>query len=86
MLKVEETLHDYHLARVVESARAILNHAKNVFRSLESAGRTSDGVPQFVESNLNQKRDHAEEPIQPRCACCDVHVSTPCWVCVICSK
>jgi hypothetical protein len=81
MVKVEETLHDFHFARVVESARGTISRVKGIFRTLESYGAPSDDI---ITASA-QTRVVEEERVDPMCACCAKPVSTPCWACVACS-
>ncbi|KAF9557963.1 hypothetical protein CPC08DRAFT_736574 [Agrocybe pediades] len=83
ILKVEETLHDYHLAHVIGKSRSTLNHAKSLFRALESSTHTSSEGPQL--DNYDTAKRPAET-VEPLCASCNARVSTPCWVCVVCTK
>ncbi|KIM45643.1 hypothetical protein M413DRAFT_344967 [Hebeloma cylindrosporum] len=82
MVKVEETLHDFHFAQVVESARGTITRVKGIFRTLESHGAPSD-------DNLAasvQVSQVEEGCVDPMCACCAKRVSTPCWACVVCAR
>lgn len=81
MVKVEETLHDFHFAQVVESARTTISRVKGIFRTLESYGAPSnDDITASVQTRVGE-----EERIDPICACCTKRVTTPCWACVVCS-
>ncbi|KAF8069901.1 hypothetical protein FPV67DRAFT_1413425 [Lyophyllum atratum] len=78
VVKVEQTLHDYDIVRVVEGARAIFERAKTTFRSLESAHLRPDD-----ERHLTSYEGHHSSPT---CACCEKDVLPPCWACVVCTK
>jgi len=78
IVKVEETLHDFHFAQVVKSARATINRVKCIFRALD--GTTSDDTT-ALEKVLVVEEDCTDL----LCACCAQRVSTPCWACVVCS-
>ncbi|KAH9484737.1 hypothetical protein JR316_0001637 [Psilocybe cubensis] len=79
IIKVEETLHDFYFAKVVESARTVVSRTKGIFRALESAGLHSD-------VNHTQRQDAEEAVSEPTCACCNKRVTTPCWACVVCVR
>ncbi|KAF9050511.1 hypothetical protein BJ165DRAFT_1525732 [Panaeolus papilionaceus] len=76
MIKVEETLHDFYFAKVVEAAKARVGEAKNVFRTLEI--KEGDGN---VRVSMVSETGH-----EVACACCSKIMSTPCWACVVCVK
>ncbi|KAF9462351.1 hypothetical protein BDZ94DRAFT_1322722 [Collybia nuda] len=76
VVKVEQTLHDYELSRIVDAARILFDRIKTLIRSTESASiRVEDehGVLSQKEAELS-------------CACCGKGVSPPCWVCVVCTR
>ncbi|KAJ3506012.1 hypothetical protein NLJ89_g7110 [Agrocybe chaxingu] len=81
MVKVEETLHDFHFAQVVESARATINRVKGIFRTIESS--TSLDAEHAHAKRTSLVEDTRQEPT---CVCCNRRVSTPCWACVICQR
>ncbi|PPR01646.1 hypothetical protein CVT24_001622 [Panaeolus cyanescens] len=76
VIKVEETLHDFYFARVVEAARAQVGQAKNVFRMMETNEEGGNVRMSVVSDNGHQVL----------CVCCAKPMSTPCWACVICAK
>ncbi|KDR67823.1 hypothetical protein GALMADRAFT_129997 [Galerina marginata CBS 339.88] len=78
MVKVEETLHDFYFAQVVESARTIISRVKGLFRAIESS---ADDLALSKESKPEEEERH-----EPICACCNKRVSTPCWACVVCTR
>ena len=92
MIKVEQTLHDFHFARVVEGAKAALERAKGIFRNVEAVS-AGDDMSDFVLMSPRSSRTSggsgaARDPTDPRellaCACCKKTVTTPCWACVSC--
>ena len=91
MVKVEQTLHDFHFARVVEEAKGALERAKGVLRNVEAALRGED-ASSFAMTSPRSSRGLGKEraPMDPKdliaCACCRRAVNTPCWVCVICRE
>ncbi|KAG6853160.1 hypothetical protein C0991_006448 [Blastosporella zonata] len=71
VLKVQRTLHDYHIAGIVGTARTTLERTKIIFRSLDpgTALQHSSGIPNIASS-------------RPCCAFCRKDIFLPCWVCV----
>ncbi len=76
MVKVEQTLHDFHFLRVVENAKATIEKMKNLFRVLEANTLHPD-------ENVDPE---AEESRKVLCACCAKSVMPPCWACVMCGR
>lgn len=76
VVKVEQTIHDYELARIVDAARLLFDRIKTLIRSIESA-------PIRVEDE-HGAASHKEAELS--CACCGKGVLPPCWVCVVCSE
>ncbi|KAF5376289.1 hypothetical protein D9615_008531 [Tricholomella constricta] len=78
VVKVEQTLHDYDIVRIVDAARTTFERVRALFRSLDSAlqvHRPDDGS--------SHKDEHRSNLL---CACCGKDVLPPCWVCVVCTK
>jgi hypothetical protein len=85
VIKVEQTLHDFHFLRTVESAKATLERIKGLFRNAESAAR-EDGEQVLIVSPRSAKASGPDTHSNPlSCACCQKTVATPCWACVVCS-
>lgn len=83
LVKVEQTLHDYELARIVETAMSTADRIKGVFRTLESNhGKVVVEEDKPPTSKALSKEDNPEMV----CACCRKDVLPPCWVCVVCSE
>jgi len=82
MVKVEETLHDFHFPHVVTSAKTVLGRVKNVFRSLEASGATTYNSEE--SGSASDRKPEGDARVEPTCACCNKRVTTPCWACVIC--
>ena len=85
LIKVEETLHDFHFARVVEGAKETLVRVKGAFRVVEGM----DGRMSLVDHNQvgdapSDALDAAAHLDHLRCACCKNPVTTPCWSCLSC--
>ncbi|KJA15492.1 hypothetical protein HYPSUDRAFT_149043, partial [Hypholoma sublateritium FD-334 SS-4] len=87
MIKVEETLHDFYFARVVEAARNTVNRVKGLLEINEASDLGLNG------NNLPPKRK-AKKMIskgpggdsRTTCSCCNKPVSAPCWACIICGE
>jgi len=77
VVKVEQTLHDYELARTVNAARVIFDRIKPLFRTIESNSLRP-------EENRNTALHNEASISDPSCTCCGKSVLPPCWVCVIC--
>ncbi|KAG5731843.1 hypothetical protein E4T56_gene13803 [Termitomyces sp. T112] len=73
VVKVQQTLHDYHIVKVVEAARAAFEKTKTLFATLEPAGITKRNADEYSASS------------RPRCTYCERDILLPCWVCVICT-
>ncbi|KAG6867493.1 hypothetical protein C0993_002131, partial [Termitomyces sp. T159_Od127] len=73
IVKVEQTLHDYHIVKVVEAARATFERTKTVFATLESAGVSK------------RNTDESSASSRPQCIYCEKDIHLPCWVCVVCT-
>ncbi|EAU90989.2 hypothetical protein CC1G_02376 [Coprinopsis cinerea okayama7 len=91
MIKVEQTLHDFHFLRIVESAKATLGRIKGLFRNVESGMREQEAgggdhgsLPTPRSSRGMEERANAEDILA--CACCQQKVKTPCWACVVCVR
>ncbi|GLB44990.1 hypothetical protein LshimejAT787_1900680 [Lyophyllum shimeji] len=79
VVKVEQTLHDYHIVRIVGAARTTFERVTALFRSLESVHLRPD-----EDRNPTSHRDEGKTSLS--CACCGNHVLPPCWVCIVCTK
>lgn len=92
MVKVEQTLHDFHFSRVVEAAKSALERAKGLLRNVESALRGEDPAAFALTSPRSSRGSGSTgtEPMDPKdliaCACCRRPVTTPCWACVTCGE
>lgn len=93
MVKVEQTLHDFHFSRVVDGAKIALERAKGVFRNVEAALRSDDPTSYVVTSPISPRGSGSSKSLLSlspleliSCACCSASVSTPCWACVVCRK
>jgi hypothetical protein len=88
MIKVEQTLHDFHFARVVEGAKAALERAKGIFRNVEAVSAGDDMSDFVLMSPRSSRTSGGSGTADPRellaCACCRKTVMTPCWACVSC--
>ncbi|KAF8149382.1 hypothetical protein B0H34DRAFT_785385 [Crassisporium funariophilum] len=78
MVKVEETLHDFSFAQVVEAARTTISRIKGVLRTVEAVRISSESA--------REKHPETNEAHEIACTCCGKDVSTPCWACVICTR
>ncbi|KAG6836058.1 hypothetical protein H0H93_011847 [Arthromyces matolae] len=76
IVKVEQTLHDYHIVQVVNAARAASKRAKAQLASLESSTvrRNSAGSIHHNDQNASSQC----------CTCCGRGIWLPCWVCAVC--
>ncbi|CAA7260803.1 unnamed protein product [Cyclocybe aegerita] len=86
MVKVEETLHDFHFAQVVESAHATINRIKGIFRTIESSTSLDAEHALVKRASLVEDTRH-----EPTCACCNrrllIEISYPerdTFVCIDC--
>ncbi|KAF5335075.1 hypothetical protein D9611_010859 [Ephemerocybe angulata] len=91
MVKVEQTLHDFHFSRVVEGAKSALERAKGLLRNVEAASRSEDPSSFVLMSPRGSRgsgssKDPADIKDLIACACCSKTVTTPCWACVICTR
>lgn len=75
MVKVEQTLHDFHFSRVVENAKVTIEKMKNLFRMLEANAL-------HPEEDDDPETENVHKVVS--CACCAKHVTPPCWACVMC--
>lgn len=82
VVKVEQTLHDYEFARIVDTAKTMSDRIKGLFRTVESAVARGD---EDKHATLHEASQEKGSSTDMRCACCGKGATPPCWVCVVCS-
>lgn len=81
LLKFDCPAADHDMAWTVPEAKTVVDRVKGQFRALASSvAPTTSSTPVHGPAQVKRARRSL------LCACCGKAVTTPCWVCVSCSK